>query len=128
MSVTAGEIQFNRGSIEYHLPHTCTILRREQTGTTPYEEPVYGAYAAIAEDVPCRLWIQTGGERTDERRTVLAYEYHLKLAADTDITEDDTVDDVVNQLGEAQNAVPMQVQAVWTRTTEIICTLEKVKP
>lgn len=125
MSVTRGEIEFNRGSIEYHLPHTCTTIRRQQVGETPYEEPIY-ELAPYLTGIPCRFWIQSGGEQSDQRRTVLAYEYRLKLPVDTDITEDDIVDDVTDQFGSAMHVAQLRVTAVWKRTTEIICVLEKV--
>jgi hypothetical protein len=129
MIIPAGEIQFNRATVTDALPHTCTILRRAQTGTNPYEEPVYGDYT-VASQKPCRFWIVTPagtGERTDDRRTVLQYEYRLKLEATADITEADIVDDITNQLGEAMHVVQLRVQAVWRQTHQTVVALEKVK-
>jgi hypothetical protein len=127
MTVSRGEIEFNRASVAYHLPHTCTVLRRGVIGETPYEEPIYGDWEPNGEPVPCRFWIQTGGERSDERRTTLAYEYRLKVPVDTDITEADTVDDVTDQFGMPMQMTQLRVTAIWRRTTETVCVLEKVR-
>jgi hypothetical protein len=124
------QIENMRQVVDTNLPHTCTVLRRGVIGETPYEEPIYGDWEPNGEPVPCHFWVQErvgSGERSDEHRTTLAYEYRLKVPVDTDITEADTVDDVTDQFGKPMQMTQLRVTAIWKRTTETVCVLEKVR-
>lgn len=130
MILPPGEIEFNRAVNVQNLPHRCTILRRTVIDTTPYDEPIYSEYGMASEHVPCRLWNaarQGSGESADERRLLLVYEYRLAIPATTDINEDDAIDNVVNQLGESLHEVPLRITAIWKRTHETVCVLEKMR-
>ena len=92
--ILPGEYDVTREWIVDEWPHVCSILRRQQVGETPLEEPIWDDRAVAIEDLSCFFWFQTGGERNAPNRVVIEYEWRMLVPLDADIRHADIVDNV----------------------------------
>lgn len=130
MSISAGEMRFNRGSVYRTYPHTCITLRREAGTLNEHGELELGDYAPYLTGVRCFIWSPLSGQRGEyvsENRALLRDEYHMTVPPDTDIHEGDVVDNAVNQLGEPLHEGELNVLSLARGDLELLVVMEEVR-
>lgn len=123
--LSRGELDATEEWMTEDYPHTCTILRAGEGEPDPYRRQVAGEHSPFREDVPCKYWWMSGGERYD-RRPVADYQYRLLLPRDTDIREDDIIDHVYEQERKL-NQTAHSIQAIGQRSTNLVLVLQEVR-
>lgn len=83
-------------SILLSLTHRTTIERGEAE-LDDWNVPGEPDWATHLADVPCRVNMAAGRERTDEQSVVVVDDIRLLLPVDTDVTETDRIGDVTER-------------------------------